>query len=88
MIMTDLGEMEVKAPPHVLHALNAEGDTKQTWDPNSAHEVEVAKKSFDFLKKKGFLAYSVDDQGNPKELLREFDPNAGKIIMKPQMAGG
>lgn len=86
--MTDLGEIEIKAPPHVLHTLNAEGDTKHIWDPDNEHEVKIAREAFDSLKKKGFIAYSVDNQGNPKDLLRKFDPNAGKIIMKPPMAGG
>jgi hypothetical protein len=83
-----LGVIEIQAPPHVLHYLNATGDTRTTWDPENADEVAAARAQFDDLKKKGFLAYSVKPGGAPDKLLRAFDPDAGKIIMKPPMAGG
>jgi hypothetical protein len=81
-------EIEIQAPPHVMHYLNATGDTRTTWDPENADEVAAAVAQFDDLKKKGFLAYSVKPGGEPDKLLRRFDPQAGKIIMKPPMAGG
>ena len=81
-------EIEIQAPSHVLHYLNFEGDHRQTWDPENADEVEAARKLCDDLKSKGFLAYSVKGKGEPDKLLRRFDPEAGRVIMKPPMAGG
>lgn len=64
------------------------GDTKVIWDPDNADEVANARRTFDEMRKKGFTAYSVDDKGKGKEVIREFDPKASKIIMRPAMAGG
>ena len=81
-------EIEIQAPKHVMHYLNHEGDHRQTWDPENEAEVEAARKLFDDLKSKGFLAYSVKPGGEPDKLLHHFEPDKGKIIMKPPMAGG
>jgi hypothetical protein len=40
------------------------------------------------MKKKGYLAYTVKKNGDPGDVIHEFDPKAGKIIMTPQMVGG
>jgi len=64
------------------------GDTKVIWDKDNADEVANAKRTFDELRGKGFTAYSVDDKGKGKEILRSFDPAAEKLIMRPAMAGG
>ncbi len=74
---------------NTLHVLDQTGDTRTMWDPNVDEEVKAAKAQFDSLKKKGYLAYRVDpDTGNKGQVMREFDPKAGKIIMQPQMVGG
>lgn len=81
--------LEIKAPEHVLHYLNWEGDHQQLWNPDSEDEVDAAKGVFDSLRSKGFLGYRVDRKGKPTgEIMREFDPEAGKIVMRPPMAGG
>lgn len=84
----DMSEIEIVAPKHVMHYLNYEGDHRQTWDPENADEVEAARKLFVDLLGKGFLAYTVKSGGEPDKLTRKFDPQYGKIIMRPPMAGG
>ena len=84
----DTHEIEIQAPTHVMHYLNHEGDSKQTWDPENADEVEAARNLFVDLIGKGFLAYTVKPDGKPDKATRKFDPQYGKIIMKPPMAGG
>ena len=64
------------------------GDTKTIWDVDNPDEVAAAKAQFDALKKKGYLAYSVKENGKKGELVTSFDAQAGKIIMSPPMAGG
>lgn len=72
----------------IIEAMGANGDTKTIWDPNKPEEVEVAKASFDALKKKGYIAFKVDDSGNKGEIINTFDPQAGRVILAPPLAGG
>lgn len=71
-----------------LAVMDHTGDTKTIWDPNVPAEVEAAKAQFDALKKKGYMAYRVSGDHGKGEMLKEFDPKAGKIIMSPPLAGG
>ena len=73
---------------HELAILDHTGDTKLIWDPDKADEVETARDTFNKLKKKGYVAYSVNRKGDKGEVLREFDPTAEKMILAPQMVGG
>ena len=75
---------------NMLSIADVTGDTRIMWDPRDADEVKVAKEAFDKAKKKGMLAYAVDEKSGNKsgEVIREFDPARGKIIMTKQLAGG
>lgn len=65
------------------------GDTRVMWDPDNADEVEAARAAFDKLRgEKKFVAYKVAEPGDKGEVIREFDPQAGKIILAPPMVGG
>lgn len=68
--------------------LDRTGDTKLMWDPKNSDEVDAAKATFDKLRKKGYLAYSVEKNGDKGTVLSEFDPKAEKIILAPPMQGG
>lgn len=71
-----------------MRIIDATGDTKLIWDSDNEAEVENARRSFNDLKKKKYNAYSVKKDGEKGSVITEFDPNAEKIIMAPQMAGG
>lgn len=71
-----------------LAILDATGDTKIIWDPNNTDEVENARRSFTDLRAKGYLAYKVTPDGSKGEVIREFDPDAEKIILAPPLRGG
>lgn len=74
---------------HILSIADPSGDTRIMWDPKSKDDVATAKAAFDQAKKKGMLAYAVDPESADKgEVIREFDPKAGKIIMSRQLQGG
>jgi hypothetical protein len=69
--------------------MGKEGDTKQIWNPQNTDEVENARRTFNDLRKKGYLAFRVTADGDKGEQISEFDPKAGKmILMVPQMQGG
>lgn len=74
---------------HTLQVLDHTGDTRTIWNPENQDEVDAAKTQFDKLvKEKRYLAYTVKDDGSKGEVIRTFDPTAGKIIMAPQIQGG
>lgn len=80
------------APKRVMHELRlmgAAGDTKIIWDPDNREEVKNAKRTFDeMVGDKGFMAFAVARAGEKGERIREFDPDAEKLIIAPPMAGG
>lgn len=71
-----------------LHEMNRTGDSRIEWDPNNPDEVEIAKRAFDALKKKGYLTYRTRRDGSAGEVIRTFDPTAEKILATPQIVGG
>ncbi len=71
-----------------LAVMGMEGDIKSIWDPAVPDEVENARATFDRMRKKNYLAFKVNAAGEKGEQIREFDPEAGKIIMVPQLQGG
>lgn len=74
---------------HMLHVLDRRfGDSRTIWNPENQDEVDAAKTTFTTLKKRGYLAYKVDQKGEKGEVIQEFDPQAGRIIMSPPLVGG
>jgi hypothetical protein len=71
-----------------LHIMDRTGDTKVMWSADNPDEVKAAKKTFDTLRKKGFMAYTVQKGGGKGEVLTEFDKTAERIILSPQLVGG
>jgi hypothetical protein len=70
-----------------LATLNSLGDTKISWDPANADEVEAARNTFNDLRAKGFLAFKVVGKAKGEQITA-FDPEAKRIIMAPPMMGG
>ena len=88
-------ELEVMGGPakdevkkSVLAVMDHTGDTKIMWDADNEAEVEVAKKTFDSLRKKGYSAFKTNKKGEAGERITEFDPQAERLIMAPQLQGG
>lgn len=73
---------------HTLHVQSKEGDTRHQWDPSKPAEIAAARQVFDQMKSQGYLAYMVNPEGGQGEVIREFNPQAGAIIMTPQLVGG
>ena len=73
---------------HEMAIMDLTGDTKVIWDMSRKKEVKHAEQTFNKLKKKGYLAYSVKKNGDKGEVLHTFDPKAEKIIMAPRVVGG
>lgn len=71
-----------------LCQLAPEGDLKTVWDSEQPEEVRAARAQYDSLKAKGYLAFKVKKDGEKGDLIKEFDPEAEKIIMTPPLRGG
>lgn len=71
-----------------MSVMDKKGDTKILWDSDNQAEVENARRSFDDLRGKGYMAFTVDKRGEKGDVIRTFDPSAEKIILTPPMRGG
>lgn len=68
--------------------LDRTGDTRIQWNESDADQVAAARKRFNELKAKGYLAYKVNSRGNQGEVIDAFDPSEERVVMVPQMIGG
>ncbi len=71
-----------------IRVIDPSGDTKIVWDAGRADEVAAARKTFDDLTGKGYLAFSVKKKGDKGKKVDKFDPNAEKLILTPPSVGG
>ena len=74
---------------HQMHTLDHTGDQKVMWDSASPDEVDAAQDTFRKLTGKGYLAYRAEGKkGEQGVQIREFDPDAERIILvKPHQGG-
>lgn len=71
-----------------LCVLDPSGDTRMQWDKNDPAQVEAARKRFDEMRAKGYMAYSVSRSGRQDTVLHAFDPDAERVIMQKPHVGG
>ena len=71
-----------------LAVMDNTGDTKTIWDADNKDEVEIARDTFDRLKKKGYMIYHVKKGGEQGEVMHKFDPEAEKMIAVPKVVAG
>lgn len=72
-----------------LNKIDGLGDSRIEWNADNPAEVEAARDHFNKLKNdRKYRAYREDADGGNREIIHEFDPRAGRIIMSPQSAGG
>ena len=75
-----------KSATHTTVDKAAKGATAS--DKSKAADVEAARIVFDTLRAKGYLAFRVSRNGAKGKQMKEFDPNAERMVMVPQMQGG
>lgn len=87
-----LARLQAQTAPavHELIITDATGDSRHMWDPGNPDEVATARAAFKQGKKNRMLAYAVDPEtgGRTGEVITEFDPELGKIVMVRQTRGG
>lgn len=82
--------VDVPAGKALLEVMDRSGDTRVEWDRSNPDEVKSARRTFDELMGKRFMAFSVTGKKGRKqgEQIRTFDETAERIIMTPPLAGG
>lgn len=92
IILTPLGAKHQARFQEMAKSLGIEevqaGDYHIMWDSTREEEVAQARKTFNEFKKLGWVAFSVTTKGDKDEIIKDFDPDAEKIIMAPKAAGG
>jgi hypothetical protein len=74
---------------HQMHTLDRTGDQRVIWDSDQEEEVAAARETFKRLTKAGYLAYRAEGKkGEKGEQIREFDPDAERIILVRPHQGG
>jgi len=73
---------------HEIIEMNETGDTKIIWNPDNEFETQQAKETFERFKKKGYLIYRTNKDGEKREVMHKFDPSAERMIMSPAVVGG
>ena len=71
-----------------MDVMDPSGHTKTTWDADNPDEVKAVEKLFSKLVEKGYAAFRVKKDGGEGEKMKDFDPNAEKMIMVPPLKGG
>ena len=72
-----------------MSTLDRTGDTRVMWDAGNDEETKVARKTFEDLTGKGYLAYKAEGKrGIQGEQIRKFDPQAERIILVRPNQGG
>jgi hypothetical protein len=71
-----------------LRMMGRSGDDLFRWDSGNVGEVKEAREKFNSAKERGCLMFLVDPSGGRGDRITEFVPNAERIIVVPQMAGG
>jgi hypothetical protein len=74
---------------HQMHTLDRTGDQRVMWEADVEEEVAAARETFKRLTKAGYLAYRAEGKkGEQGEQIREFDPDAERIILVRPHQGG
>jgi len=82
-------EITVPEGRGIMHELDKTGDTRVMWDRGNEDEVAAARRQFEDLTKKGFIAYRAEGkEGTRGEVIRKFDKDAERIILVKQLVGG
>lgn len=83
--MTAVTEDTATCTGYISH-MNETGDIKIKWDKGNPAEVAAARAMFAQLKTDKYRTYRKN--GDDRELIHEFDPDARQIVAAPQTVGG
>lgn len=68
--------------------MDRNGDTRHQFDAADPVGLARAEERFREMTGKGFRAVALGRDGEPGEVVKEFDPTAEKTLFVPQLKGG
>jgi len=68
--------------------LGARGDRETPWDPRDAKSTAAARKVFEHHSGTEFRAFEAARPGGEATLVKEFNPEAGEIVISRRLIGG
>ncbi len=71
-----------------IREMSSKGDLKLSWNSDNEKEVAAAKEVFDKKTKDGWTAFGEKRLGGKGDRIRTFDPDAERIVLVPNIAGG
>jgi hypothetical protein len=80
-------DIEVPTGKKLLAILERTGEAKHVWDPTEPGDEAKARDAFDRAKSAGYTAYQIEGGGGGS-VAKNFNAEAEKIVMAPQMVGG
>ena len=72
----------------MMEVLDPTGHTRHIWDASNEAEVSAARALYQSLTGSGYRAFHVKKNGDEGVRMDEFDPDAEKMILTPQLRGG
>lgn len=71
-----------------IREMSRKGDLKLSWNSDNEKEVVAAKEIFDKRVQEGWAAFGEKIFGGKGDRISTFDPDAERIVLVPQIAGG
>ena len=79
---------EIQMGAREMDVMDTSGHSKHIWSSDSPDEVKSMKDLFESLTKKGYRAFHVNKAGDEGKVMKDFDPDAEKMILVPPIQGG
>lgn len=75
-------------PTGLMEVLDPTGHLEFAWDKHDLESVRAVGDKFADMKKKGFRAFKMNEDGSKGEQVDDFDPEAGRYLLSPPLRGG
>jgi hypothetical protein len=72
---------------HELQILGREGHRSKTWDVDVKEQVDEAQEEFARCLLNSYAAFEMGE-GQKGSIIRDFNPDAERILLVPPMKGG
>ena len=70
-----------------LKILDPNGHSSTAWDPDSAQDIERARRVYEALMRRGYRAFHVEKDGEGR-LQERFDPRERETLLVPPIQAG
>lgn len=88
--LKDIKLEDITLEPHqvLFSTLDHTGDRRYMWDVRDKDDVKEMEKAFNEARASKKIIYRINNDGEPGEVMQNFDKKAGKMVVVTQSAGG